>query len=192
MRFTSKFLRHAIASNERLLTPPTAKYRTKYGTMSNVTVTLIGSLCLQTIEAHGHIRMVAPSHELRGFQLTQSCRDATLKWLHNTTCDQVIEYQSNQQTTVDALALTNSVPSAALLHLNLLRADHVESGSYCAPSSCQVTVIGGENPTSANNFVQDHGNMSLTQFWAWNMYMDPSNMRPDEVVCVGYFWESCR
>lgn len=102
------------------------------------------------------------------------------------TCDQRIEYQSDDATTADDLAATNNVPSAALLHLNSMMMYSVGSGSYCAPLACEATIVGGEDPTSANNFVDHHGNITLTQFWAWNTYMDPKNLRPEEVVCIGY------
>lgn len=113
-------------------------------------------------------------------------RYSEVVWEYNTTCEQTIDYQSDQPITVDDLALINNVPSAALFHLNKdIGVNTASSGSYCAPSPCQIVVIGGQDPTSANNFVDKYDNISLTQFWLWNNYMEPNNMRPAEVVCIG-------
>jgi hypothetical protein len=61
----------------------------------------------------------------------------------------------------------------------------VKSGSYCAPLACQVAVIQGRDPISANNYVDQHDNITLTQFWAWNTYMDPNALKPGDVICIG-------
>ncbi|RMX98022.1 hypothetical protein D0868_10327 [Hortaea werneckii] len=79
-------------------------------------------------------------------------------------------------TTVYDLAINYKAPSAALLHLNAVRANHIESGSYCAPLPCEVTMI--TSRTGAENLIQSFGNITVTQFWAWNDYMDPKNLRP--------------
>lgn len=92
--------------------------------------------------------------------------------------------------TVDDLAVVNKVASAALLHLNDIRVNHVESGSYCAPLPCEIAII--ESRAGAKNFVDSLGNITYTQFWSWNDYMEPKNLRPGETVFVGYVATSSR
>lgn len=102
----------------------------------------------------------------------------------------MIEFQSEQATTVYDLAAVNKVPSAALLHLNVIGVNNVESGSYCAPLPCEIAII--DSRTGANNFVDSLGDITYTQFWSWNDYMEPNNLLPGEVVCVGYVATSSR
>lgn len=97
----------------------------------------------------------------------------------------MIDYQSADTTTANVLAIANNVPTAAVLHLNSVRLNLVYSGSYCAPLACQIATIEGQDPTSANNFVDRYDNITLTQFWAWNNYMEPNNLQPGDVVCIG-------
>lgn len=102
----------------------------------------------------------------------------------------MIEFQAEQATTVYDLAALEKVPSAALLHLNDIRANIVESGSFCAPLPCKIAIV--DSRTSANNFVDSLGDITYTQFWSWNDYMDPNNLHPGETVCVGYVAASSR
>lgn len=96
------------------------------------------------------------------FALIWTYRYTDFEWLHNTTCDQMIGYQADEVTTVDALALAKNVPSAAISHLNSVMIFNVESGSCCAPLACRVAIIGGDNATSADNYVGEYDNITLT------------------------------
>ncbi|RMY32967.1 hypothetical protein D0866_06242 [Hortaea werneckii] len=107
----------------------------------------------------------------------------SIHWTHRVSCDRMIEFQEETAMTVDDLAVMNKVPSAALLHLNKIRVNHVESGSYCAPLPCEIAII--DSSTGANRFVDSLGIITYTQFWSWNDYMEPRNLRPGETVCVG-------
>ncbi|RMZ02151.1 hypothetical protein D0860_07327 [Hortaea werneckii] len=49
-----------------------------------------------------------------------------IHWTHRVSCDSMIEFQSEQATTVYDLAAVNRVPSAALLHLNVIGNDYME------------------------------------------------------------------
>ncbi|KAI7495045.1 hypothetical protein KC367_g7660 [Hortaea werneckii] len=106
-----------------------------------------------------------------------------IHWTHRVSCDRMIEFQAEQATTVYDLAALEKVPSAALLHLNDIRANIVESGSFCAPLPRKIAIV--DSRTSANNFVDSLGDITYTQFWSWNDYMDPNNLHPGETVCVG-------
>ncbi|KAI6878955.1 hypothetical protein KC360_g8998 [Hortaea werneckii] len=106
-----------------------------------------------------------------------------IHWAHRVSCDRTIEFQAEQATTVYDLAALEKVSSAALLHLNDIRANIVESGSFCAPLPCKIAIV--DSRTSANNFVDSLGDITYTQFWSWNDYMDPNNLHPGEIVCVG-------
>jgi hypothetical protein len=117
--------------------------------------------------------------------LTLSNSFGSFEYTYNATCDRMIEHRSDQLTTGDALALANNVPSAAILYLNDVMAYRIEPGSYCAPLPCEVAVIDGQEATSANNFVDRFDNITLTQFWAWNLYMNSKNLRPGEIMCIG-------
>ncbi|RMY56732.1 hypothetical protein D0865_03497 [Hortaea werneckii] len=114
----------------------------------------------------------------------------SIHWTHRVSCDRMIEFQEETAMTVDDLAVVNKVASAALLHLNDIRVNHVESGSYCAPLPCEIAII--ESRAGAKNFVDSLGNITYTQFWSWNDYMEPKNLRPGETVFVGYVATSSR
>lgn len=109
-------------------------------------------------------------------------------WSYNITCDQSITYAGSAEsiyTTANDLALENNVATAALMALNdEFSWSSNPAGSYCAPSSCQVAVV--NETTSATNYVDlYYGNVTATQFWQWNGYMDPKNLIEGEFVCIG-------
>lgn len=111
---------------------------------------------------------------------------SALTWSYNPTCDQTVVYAPSSDagyTTANDLALSNNVPTAALISLNAISWNAVSHGSYCAPEPCQVAVI--NQTTSAQNYVASNPGISETQFWAWNNYMDSRNLITGEVVCVG-------
>ncbi|KUI60197.1 hypothetical protein VP1G_07396 [Cytospora mali] len=108
-------------------------------------------------------------------------------WSYNTTCGQTITYAGSADsnyTTANDLALENNVATAALMALNdQISWNSIPAGSYCAPSSCQVAIV--NETTSATNYVDLYDNVTATQFWQWNNYMEPKNLIEGEVVCVG-------
>lgn len=109
-----------------------------------------------------------------------------LRWTYSATCGQTITYTGSSDslsTTANALALANNVPTAALMGLNAISWNIVPAGSYCAPESCQVAVV--NQTTGVQSFVASYGNITETQFWTWNNYMDSKNLIEGEVVCVG-------
>lgn len=158
---------------------------TKYGTTSNKTVILIGPLCQQTTKAHGPQRTKNILQNALDYLLTTSYSYQALEWNNKTVCDQVLQYQSDNPITPDAFALLNNVPTAALVHLNPTRQDVLSPGDYCAPLPCTVAVIDSSESMSANNFVDSLDNITLTQFWSWNNYMDSKSLQPGEIVCIG-------
>lgn len=108
-------------------------------------------------------------------------------WSYNTTCDQTITYAGtadSNYTTANSLALENSVTTAALMALNgQLAGNSIPAGSYCAPSSCQVAIV--NETTSATNYVDLYDNVTATQFWLCNPYMDSKNLVEGDLVCIG-------
>ncbi|KUI66076.1 hypothetical protein VM1G_02487 [Cytospora mali] len=108
-------------------------------------------------------------------------------WSYNMTCGQTVTYAGSADsnyTTANDLALENNVATAALLALNnQISWNSIPAGSYCAPASCQVAII--NETTSATNYVGLYDNVTATQFWQWNNYMEPKNLVEGEVVCVG-------
>lgn len=111
---------------------------------------------------------------------------SALIWSYSPTCGQTVVYapgSDTDYTTANDLALANNVPTAALTALNSISWNAVSSGSYCAPEPCQVAII--NQTTSAQNYVASNPDISDTQFWAWNNYMDSKNLITGEIVCVG-------
>lgn len=129
---------------------------------------------------------LAPAHNLSTWPW-QSHGIGAVVWSYNATCDQTITYTATADsnfTTANALALENSVPTAALLTLNnYLSGNSIPAGSYCAPASCQVAVV--NETTSATNYVDLYDNVTATQFWQWNPHMDSKNLVEGDVVCIG-------
>lgn len=83
------------------------------------------------------------------------------------------------------MALANNIPTAALLELNsgLVSWGSVAAGSYCAPEPCQVAIV--NETIGAPSYTEFYSNITETQFWSWNNYMDSKNLIMGEIVCIG-------
>ncbi|KAK5739014.1 hypothetical protein LTR17_005532 [Elasticomyces elasticus] len=109
-----------------------------------------------------------------------------LTWTHTVICDQKFEYQpqsGSPSITTNQLASMYRVPTAALLNLNEISRMVASPGSYCAPESCDIAIV--NVTTSAVNLVALYDNITETQFWTWNVYMEAKNLIAGDVVCVG-------
>ncbi len=110
-------------------------------------------------------------------------------WTNPYPCDQEIVFSrspSAYRVTCDAFALQYNIPSAALEDLNdNVDCNGLEDITICAPLLCQVRVVDDITRSSPQQFIQDMGNLTLTQFMSWNPSAGMRNLQYGEVVCIG-------
>ena len=113
-----------------------------------------------------------------------TCSITGLVWDAEVQCGQTLARSESTGVHVNVVALEWNVPSASLVKLNKgITWDHVGSGSFCAPLSCDVAVV--QNLTNADSFLRGYDNITITQLETWNPHLYVRTVRKGEVVCVG-------
>ncbi|KAF7553408.1 hypothetical protein G7Z17_g3645 [Cylindrodendrum hubeiense] len=106
-----------------------------------------------------------------------------LVWDTRPQCDQNITRSEKTGVEIETLALEWGVSSESLCKLNDINCGYVNDGIFCAPLTCDVTVV--QDMANAGAFIEPYDNITMTQFMAWNPHIDSRNIRTGSVVCVG-------